>query len=317
MPPTLPQAFRNLRRTRGSFDGQWFTEEDEGATRLALKVNRHLYHETSPYQRIDVYESDFFGRFLTLDDLLMFTERDEFVYHEMLVHVPLCSLPNPRQVLIIGGGDCGCLREVLRHPQIERVTLCEMDERVCAVCREWFPWVKPALQDPRVLTVHADGVQHVQQYAEIYDLVVVDSTDPVGPALPLFLADFYDTVRRSLLPGGVMTAQAESPVWNPELVSAILAQQRQSFPAVSLYLGQVPTYQGGTWCWSYATLDPAAAPRPLPSRAAALTGESRYYTPEVHAAAFVLPPFVCQVADGRNPFRPVVSRHRDSSIKPV
>jgi len=298
----IPPEFEEAGQTSGSFRNGWYVEEDAGISRIGIRVRERLHQETSSYQTIAVYDSDFFGRFLTLDGLMMLTERDEFVYHEMLVHVPLGALPSPESVLVIGGGDCGCLREALAHPGIRRVVLCELDERVTRVCEDWFPWVGPSLRDPRSEIVFADGNAFIRQEAGAFDLVVVDSTDPVGPAAELFLRDFYARVAETLKPGGVMTAQIGSPHWSPQQVGAVYREQREAFGSVQAYTGQVPTYQSGTWCWSFATNGSVRADSPDPGRAARMAERCRYYNPEVHRAAFALPNYARQALQGVNVF---------------
>ncbi|MFQ5670976.1 MAG: polyamine aminopropyltransferase [Acidobacteriota bacterium] len=297
-------VFQEIAATRGFYDGRWLTEEDAETSRLSLRIRRRLHHEVSAYQEIAVYESHFFGRVLTLDNILMLTERDEFVYHEMMVHVPLCSLPAPRSVLIIGGGDCGCLREVLRHAEVERVVQCELDERVTRVCEKWFAWVPPALADPRVELVFHDGVRYIRDLKEFFDLVIVDSTDPVGPALQLFQADFYRQVAAVLKPDGVMTAQTGSPHWSAPLVGAIHDEQRRAFRHVAAYIGCIPTYQGGTWCWSYASRERRPMDFLAEDRITALEPDCRYYNAAIHRAAFALPTFARQAAAGQASVRP-------------
>lgn len=298
IPAGVPTAYLSAGQTRGRYHDGWYTEEDLDIVRLAIRVRARLHHEESPYQRISIYDSHFFGRFLTLDDIMMFTQRDEYVYHEMLVHVPLCNLAAAESVLIIGGGDCGCLREVLRHNSIRRVVQCELDRRVTEVCQEWFPWVTPALADPRVETVYGDGCAYVRERQSTWDLIIVDSTDPGGPATALFLAEFYGDAATALRPHGVLTSQVGSPHWEPDLVSAVFDQQRQAFPNVRGYLGQLPTYQSGTWCWSYASREAHDPSRPRPRPSAQMAAVCRYYNAPAHTAAFSLPNYALRVVDG-------------------
>ena len=247
---------------------------------------------------------------LALDDLVMFTERDEFVYHEMLVHVPLCGIPEPKSVLIIGGGDAGCIREALKHPSVERVVLCEIDERVTRVCEEYFPWVADAVRDPRVELIFDDGVAFIEKHASTFDLIIVDSTDPIGPAVGLFLRDFYRKAARALKPGGVMAAQTESPHWGAPMVGAIYGELRHAFAHVAPYLGFIPTYPSGTWSWCWASADRAHDAFFDADRAAAIAAGCRYFNPEIHRAAFALPNFARAAADGRNFFARFDERHR-------
>lgn len=288
---------------RGRRVGEWFEEENVGAARLGLRIRTLLHEERSPFQKLSLYDTAFFGKVLTLDDVVMLTERDEFVYHEMLVHVPLCSMPRPRRVLIIGGGDCGALREVLRHPEIERAVQCDIDERVTRVSERFFPWVRETLADPRAEAVFEDGVAYIDRHEGEFDLIAVDSTDPIGPAAGLFAGEFYRRVIRALRPGGVMTAQTESPHWNPDLVADIYREMKASFPRVAAYGCWIPTYPSGCWTMAYASPDRSPTDHFDESRAAALETGCRYYNRALQTAAFALPNFARSVVyDGVDPF---------------
>jgi spermidine synthase len=297
----VPEAFR-APASVGGFDGAWLTEVFEQAARHGIRASKRLHEETSPWQRITVYETRFFGRVLTLDDLVMVTERDEFVYHEMLAHVPICSIPGPRAVLIIGGGDCGTLREVLKHPEVERAVLCEIDERVTRVSARFFPWVEAACADARVTLVFADGARFLEASPQAFDIVLIDSTDPVGPAAGLFLRDFYRKVARALRPGGVLAAQTESPFWSPRLVSAVYAELGSQFAHVSPYVGFVPTYPSGMWSWAWASADREHDHYVDAARAEKVRASCRYYHPDLQRAAFSVPTFVKAVIEGSDPF---------------
>ncbi len=300
-----------LPETTGSFDGCWYAEEDFGAVKLCIRVADKLHEEKSEYQKITVYDTAFFGRLLTLDDVVMLSERDEFVYHEMMIHVPLCSMPDPGSVLIIGGGDCGALREVLRHPCIERVVQCDIDERVTRVCESHFPWVHAAVADPRAELLFADGVRYIEEHQSSFDLIVIDSTDPKGPAVGLFLRDFYQSVARALKPGGVMTAQTESPHWEAAMVGAIYAEQRAAFEHNSAYICSIPTYPSGCWTLAYASNDRGHDDYFASERAAALARDCLYYNAEIHSAAFALPNFVARtVRANENVFQRFDRQHR-------
>ena len=296
--------------SRGSFDGSWLIEETAGNARLGLRVERLLHEEKTRYQHIAIYDSPFFGRILTLDGIVMLTERDEFVYHEMLAHVPLCAIERPRAVLVIGGGDCGVAREVLKHATIERVVQCDVDERVTRVCEQHFPWVREVEADPRTELVFDDGVAYVDAHAGEFDLVVVDSTDPKGCAVELFSRSFYAKVGRALKPGGVMTAQTESPHWDANMVSSIYAEMRAPFRHVSAYLCMVPTYPSGCFSLAFAS-DGDVAARLDVDRAHDIGLRCRYYDPDVHRAAFALPRFARRVIeDGDNSFERFDARVR-------
>lgn len=287
----------------GGLDGAWLYEQHRGGARQGWRVTAHLHGERSAFQKIDVYDTAFFGRVLVLDDLMMFTERDEFVYHEMLIHVPLCSMSAPRSVLVIGGGDGGCVREVLKHECVQRVVQCEIDERVTRVCEQWFGWLKDVQADPRVEMVFEDGMAYVERHAEAFDLIVVDSTDPVGPAEGLFRTGFYAKVARALTPNGVMVAQTESPHWDDDLVGNIFGQIRGAFTHVAPYVGFVPTYPSGMWSWAYASNGRGPHDVFDADRAAVISAACRYYQPDLQRAAFVLPRFAQQAVTGERPFR--------------
>jgi spermidine synthase len=266
----------------------WFTERQTPDLALSLRVTRTLWQETTPYQELLVAETAGFGRLLALGGTVQLTERDEFFYHEMLAHVPLAVHPAPRRVLVIGGGDGGTVREALRHPEVERVDLVEIDEAVVRAGRAYFPALAGALDDARVRVHVADGIAFVEDAPPAsYDVVLVDSTDPVGPAVGLFRAPFFAAVRRALGPDGILVAQSESPLLHGELIAATAGEMARTFARVSLYLCPVPTYPSGQWSF-LAACDRGDPARPLAGRE--VVG-ARYYTPAVHRAAFELPPY--------------------------
>ncbi len=295
-------AAGQMQPNRGFVEDGWFYEEDQQSTRLGIRIDEHLHSEQSRWQKIDVYRSAFHGNILTLDDLVMLTTRDEFVYHEMLTHVPLCALDDPREVLIIGGGDCGCIREILRHRCVERVVQCEIDERVTRVSADYFDWVRPVTADARVELVFDDGVRYIEQNAGRFDLVIIDSTDPIGPAVGLFLAEFYVKVAAALREGGVMAAQTEAPFWYPAELGRIHVQMREAFEHVQHYWGTIPTYPSGSWTWAFASNQRRAADHFDVARAAEVGKHTRYWTPELQSACFALPTFMQQAIAGNNPF---------------
>ena len=212
----------------------WYTEPHSKDVKFSIKFDRQLYTEQSDFQRIDVFESEEFGRFLTLDGIMMLTEKDEFIYHEMIVHVPMAVHPNVRKVLVIGAGDGGCLRELTRYPEIEHIDVVEIDERVIAVCREWLPQTACGFDDPRVHIHIADGLKYVRKCVDEYDLIIVDSTDPFGPGEGLFTKEFYGNCFNALRADGIMVNQHESPFYKEDArasvrTSALLTALR--FPA--------------------------------------------------------------------------------------
>ena len=282
----------------GFVEGDWFYEEGNRATRLGIKVSKKLHEETSEFQKLTVYETPFFGKILTLDDVMMLTERDEFVYHEMLTHIPLLSMENPKSVLIIGGGDAGCLREALKHPTIEKVVQCDIDERVTRVSEKFFSWVAPAVSDSRSEVIFEDGVKYIEEHKNAFDLIIVDSTDPVGCAVGLFLAEFYTKVAEALKPGGVMVAQTESPHWAPKMVGAIYGEMRKVFTHVQPFIGSIPTYPSGCWSWAYASKTRVPGDYFNAELASEIEQTTKYYNTQMQTASFALPNFVKHAVQG-------------------
>ena len=272
----------------------WFTEYHGPGTGLTMRVLRTLYSARSPFQEIAIVETEDFGRVLLLDGVVQTTERDEFIYHEMLAHVPICAHPGPKNVLIVGGGDGGCVREVLRHETVERITLVEIDEMVVDCCRAFLPGVAGGLDDPRVAVRIEDGVQFIAGCEEAFDVILVDSTDPVGAANPLTQVSFFRAAKRALRPGGLYAAQTQGPVFEGRRMRRITRRIRRVFPGASTYLANIPTYPGGIWSFALAPKSKRTAVRPRP-RAMPPGEKTRYYSPAVHAAAFTHPPYVAEI----------------------
>lgn len=270
----------------------WFSETYQDHYAIRLRVKETLFRKQSQYQLIEVMETYAFGRLLALDGAIMLTERDEFVYHEMLVHVPLCAHPEPREVLIIGGGDGGTLRETLKHPSIRRVDLVEIDEEVIQASRRFLPALSASLDDPRARVFSQDGIQFVKNRQGEYDVVLVDSTDPVGPAVGLFDVPFYRDIFHALRPGGIACAQSESPFFNGDWVGAIHLRLRQVFPHVATYVAPIVTYPGGFWSFAFAGKAHGPLEEGHADRHRQRGLDTRYYTPEIHRAAFQLPRYI-------------------------
>jgi spermidine synthase len=255
-----------------------------------------LASERSPFQQIDIYENASFGRLLALDGLTQTTERDEFIYHEMLVHVPLISLEDPRRVLIIGGGDGGTLRRVLEHPSVEHAVMVEIDQRVTELCRELMPSIAgDAFDDPRAEVLFADGIAYVRDGGEPFDAILIDSSDPVGPGEGLFTVDFYRAAAGRLANGGVLCAQSGSPGFQQDELHRTFRHASSAFTQVRVYVGFVPTYPGGMWSFTLAgstlLLDPSVAA----ARAAERKISARYWRPELQRGAFDVPQIVYDV----------------------
>jgi spermidine synthase len=273
--------------------GEWITDPGGEGFAHAYRVDELLYDGRSPYQRIRVIRNPDFGRMLVLDDAVQTTERDDFIYHELLCHVPLCTHPRPRRVLIIGGGDGGLLREVLRHP-IEQATMVEIDPAVVEVTRQYLPQIPgQAFDDPRTRLVIDDGVAFVRQTTERFDVALVDSTDPVGPAVGLFSEAFYGQLAARLGPEGVLAVQSGSPLYQREVMAMVARHMTPHFRWVRAYLGTVPTYPGVLWTFTIGSQarDPLALDEAeVARRLAGIT--TRYYTPAAHRHLFAFPPFL-------------------------
>ena len=270
----------------------WLKEIESNDLYIGIRVSRVLHRERSRYQDIAIVDTPGLGRMLVLDGIVQTTVKDEFVYHEMIAHVPLMSHPNPRRVLIIGGGDGGTVREVVKHTSVERVDLVEIDERVIALCREYMPELSASFDDPRVNVIVGDGIEHVKKVQGEYDVVIVDSSDPVGPAVGLFREEFYRDVYRALDDGGLMVAQTESPFCMPQLVRETATAVGRAFPPRAyVYLATVPVYSLGEWSFTVGSKGPDPSQPRLPEDAP-LPFPTRYYTLELHRAAFALPRYV-------------------------
>jgi spermidine synthase len=269
----------------------WWTETQTPSLRLGLRCSRVIARARSAYQEVVVLETEQFGRLLALDDMVMTTEGDEFVYHEMLTHPAMVACPHPRRVLVVGGGDGGAVREVLRHPTVERVVLAELDPLVVELCRRHLPSVAAGLSDPRVELALGDGARYLGAAPSgAFDVILVDAPDPLGPAEVLFGEALFREAARVLAPGGVLVLQSESPFLHGALIRRIQADLRRHFPGVWLYWAVVPTYPGSMWTFSLASTGPDPLAEGVPERGAALG--TRYWSPAVHRAAFALPPFV-------------------------
>jgi spermidine synthase len=284
----------------------WLTEEHTPGYRVQWCVNRVLYRTQSRYQDIAIVELREFGRALILDGIVQTTVADEFHYHEMIAHVPLCAHPNPRSVLVIGGGDGGTVREVLKHSPVQHVVLVEIDEAVIEACREHLPELSAGLADPRVDIVIADGRKYLESCIDEFDVILVDSSDPIGPAADLFVADFYASIFTALKNDGLFVAQTESPLFYRDLFCRIVKNIRCLFPIVRPYLTVVPTYTSGYWSFTVGSkkYDPERPLRQVES------GQLRCYGPAVHRAVFALPPVVSDLI-------PPLARETEKRLAPA
>lgn len=262
----------------------------------SFEVTNVVYRDQTEHQDLVIFETPTFGRVMALDNIIQVTTRDEFVYHEMLTHVPILARGDVTDVLIIGGGDGGILRETLRHPGVQRATMVEIDRTVVDLCREWFPDISAgAFDDPRTDLIITDGVKFVAETDRRFDVVIVDSTDPVGPGEVLFTESFYADCHRVLKDGGVLATQNGVPFFQPEEVTNTYRRMGKSFKDNGFYTAVVPTYIGGFMTLGWGTDDVGLRDVPLPAlqeRFAASGLKTRYYTPELHKAAFALPQFI-------------------------
>lgn len=272
--------------------GDWFDEELHPELRQGLKIDRVLYQSGDGLQDLVVFENPRFGRVLCLDGVVQTTEGDEFVYHEMMTHVPILAHGAAEDVLIVGGGDGGMAREVLKH-QAVRPVMVEIDPDVVEFSKRHLPSLSNgAFDDPRLELVIADGCQFMKQTEKRFDVIIVDSTDPIGPGEVLFTAEFYADCKSRLKPGGVIVTQNGVPFVQPQEVTNSWRRLGDSFQDVHFYLAAVPTYQGGDMAFGWASDDASLRRQPVETieqRFQAAGIETRYYTPDLHVASFALP----------------------------
>ena len=280
----------------------WVEETLHRGFRVRLKADTVLFDSQTEHQRLIIFENADFGRVMMLDNIVQLTTKDEFVYHEMMSHVPLFAHGKAKKVLIIGGGDGGVLREVLKHPEVKAATLCEIDRGVIDLCRLHFPDISAgAYDDPRTHIVIADGTKFVAETDQRFDVIMVDSTDPVGPGAVLFTEEFYADCKRCLAPGGVLVTQNGVPyLQGPELQSSVRSF-RKLFKEGGCYLAVVPTYNGGFMALGWATDNLKLKKTPVATiarlyKAAKL--KTRYFTPEMFTGGFCLPQFIRALIDG-------------------
>ena len=273
---------------------KWFSENWTENIKFSIAVKEHLYSEKTPFQQIDVYDSYELGRFFTLDDIMMVNEKDEFIYHDMIVHVPLTVNPSIKHVLVIGGGDGGSVRELTRYPSIESIEMVEIDEIVVRTCKKYIPQTTSGLTDPRVSLKFEDGLAYVKNSKKVYDLIIVDSTDPIGPGEGLFSQEFYQNCYRILADNGILINQHESPYFPYNAREMRRAHQKIKglFPIAKVYQAFIPTYPSGHWLFGFASkqLDPIQ--HVTEAYIETLGQVTKYYNKDLHKASFVLPNYV-------------------------
>ncbi|MBN2122993.1 MAG: polyamine aminopropyltransferase [Deltaproteobacteria bacterium] len=280
--------------------GLWFQDSIEfgHGCSMHIKIKDVLYHARSRFQEIAVMETEKIGRMLVIDGITMLTEYDEFAYHEMIAHVPLLVHPKPSRVLVIGGGDGGAVREIAKHPEVEEIHLCEIDEEVVNVCREYLPFLASSFDDPRVKVFYEDGARYVAEHPESYEVIIVDSTDPLGPGQILFQRPFYEHMKKALTDQGIAVTQCESLYLHRDVIEGVHSFARKIYPTVGYYYTLVPTYPSGLIGFFFCSLSRDPISDVDLGRAGKLA-DLRYYTPELHRAAFTLPLFAVRILEGK------------------
>lgn len=273
----------------------WYTEEWTENVRFSIKVDKHLFSDKSQFQQVDVFESKELGKFLTLDGLMMVNYKDEFIYHDMIVHVPMATNMNIKNVLVIGGGDGGTVRELTRYPKIEKIDMVEIDKMVVDVSKQYIDICACKLDDNRVNLYYEDGVKFVKDSKDkSYDLIIVDSTDPIGPGEGLFSVDFYKDCYRILGDDGILVNQNESPYFdfNAKEMKRANEKIRDLFPITKVYQAHIPTYPSGHWLFGFASkkFDPIDNQNEIEWKS--LNLKTKYYNSHIHKGAFMLPQYV-------------------------
>ena len=272
----------------------WFTEYQTENVGLTIRA-KEVKTIKSKYQEIIVLDTQEFGKVLVLDGAIQTTEKDEFMYHEMLVHPALVKHPNPQRVLIIGGGDGGSVREALKHKTVEEVHLCEIDEEVIFVSEKYFPSISSKLRDPKVKIFIEDGNQFLEERKNYYDVIIMDSSDPIGPAEVLFQEKFYKKVKESLKENGIMVAQTESPFLQEEYFKNAVKEIKKVFKYVGVYTGFVPTYPAGMWSYTIASDDINVLENVNEEKLEEI--EARYLDKELYKNLFAIPKFVKELVN--------------------
>lgn len=272
----------------------WYTEEQTNNVRFSIRCDKQKYSAQSDFQRIEIFSTPEFGDILVLDDRIMLTQKDEFIYHEMISHVPMAVNPDIKNVLVIGAGDGGTVRELTKYKSIEKIDMVEIDRMVVDACKEFLPTVASKLNDSRVHIFIDDGLRFVRHVENKYDLIIVDSTDPFGPGEGLFTTEFYGNCYKALTSDGILVNQHESPFYNTYSKSMKQAHKKilQFFPIVKVYQAHIPTYPSGHWLFGFASkkfhpvndLDVGKWNR--------LGIDTDYYNTRLHKGCFALPTYV-------------------------
>ncbi|KDR96262.1 spermidine synthase [Peptoclostridium litorale DSM 5388] len=277
----------------------WFTEEQTDNVRFSIKVKEHLFTGKSDFQQVDVFDTDEFGKVLAIDGLFMVTEKDEFVYHDMITHVAMATNPQIKNVLVIGGGDGGTVRELVRYKGIEHIDFVEIDGLVIKASREYLPITACGMDDERVDILVQDGIEFIKGKENVYDLIIVDSTDPIGPGEGLFTYEFYENCKKALTENGILINQNESPYYegNAKEMKRAHKKIKEVFPISEVYQYILPTYPSGHWLFGFASkkLHPVRDFKPEVWNSLGL--KTKYYNTDIHVGAFALPTYVREMLD--------------------
>lgn len=276
----------------------WFTENYDNKASLGLAVKEKLHEEQSPFQKIAFWKTEFFGTLLTLDGLVMCSEKDEFVYHEMIVHMSLCTHPKPERVLVVGGGDGGAIREILKHDSVKEAVLCEIDERVVRLSQQFLPSTASQLTDERVTLAFEDGFEFLKKYENWFDVIITDSSDPIGPGVALFQEDYYKLVKGALRSGGIMVSQSESPWFYADVMKNMTGAMCNVFNNVETYIAMIPLYPSGLWTMTMASDSYSLSDFDF-DRSEKIAMQCKYYNPGIHLGSLELPNFVKDIVRNR------------------
>lgn len=277
----------------------WYRELHQRNAGLTLGVIKIHEVTESEFQTIEVIENPTFGKALVLYGSLMVADNDNNAYNEMLTHVPLFSHPAPKKNLIVGGGDCGALTEITKHPEVESITMCEIDEKVVEVSKRHFPNLTAGVNDPRVTMLFEDGKKYIEESQDKFDIIMLDLSDPVGPAADLFEKEFHQAVFDHLNDDGIMIAQSEAPTLNKPIIKKMYGHLRQIFPIVDMYTCHMPIYPSALWSFAYCSKKYHPLHDLDQARWDKLGLKTRYYNPEIHRAAFAHQPFIKELISAR------------------
>ena len=277
----------------------WFTEEHTSNVRFSIRVDKHIESVQSDFQKIDVFQTPEFGKVLVIDGFVMLTEKDEFIYHEMITHVPMSVNPNIKSILVIGAGDGGTVRELTRYKSVEKIDMVEIDKTVVDVCMEHIPQTASKLNDNRVNLYFEDGLKFVKTKTNEYDLIIVDSTDPIGPGFELFTQEFYENCFNALKEDGILVNQHESPYYKRESEAMQRAHKKIKtvFPVAKVYQAHIPTYGSGHWLFGFASKKYDPIEHINIDNWNSLGLITKYYNTALHKGAFALPNYVIELLE--------------------